>query len=870
VADVPGSGLLDLADAALGAADACQLGPDGFARNETRFVFSCDPNDKVGSSGVGTAQFISGDVPTPYTVFFENKPDASAPAQDVVITDQLDLSRLDVATFQLGPIRFGDHTVVPPPGRSEFNTDVDLRPDKDLIARIQARLDKDTGLLTWRFASIDPDTLLPTEDPLAGILPPNGDAGEGEGNVLFTVRPRTGLTSGTTIENAARIVFDTNAPIDTPVWRNTIDDAAPVSRVESLPPVVGTETFLVQWSGVDAHSGIANFTVLVSEDGGPFQVWQRNTTEVSAPFDGRHGRSYAFYSQARDLTGNLEAAKAAEASTRVEVDPGDRTPPSVSCPAGPAVPAEPGRTTAVASYPLATATDDRPGVTVRCAPPPGSSFALGATEVTCTATDGAGNTAACVFAVTVVDTEPPLVAAPPDRAAEATSAAGAVVSDDVLGSPSAADNAPGVTVVRSGVPAGNLFPIGTTSIVHTAIDLAGNAASALQRVTVVDTTPPTITIDAPVAEARYGVGQVVAARYACADTASVAVACAGTVADGDEIDTATAGRKTFTVTATDAAGNVATRAVAYSVGYSLAFTSARSGNGDIHVMNGDGSGLRVVAAHSAVDFDPALSPDGSRVAFVSARSGAGDIYVAGTEGGPAVPVASHVAPDLDPTFSPDGSRLAFVSYRSGGGDIYLADADGSGLVRLTDSGHPDFDPVFSPDGTRVAFVSTRSGHGDLYVVNTDGSGLRRLTTGAGLERTPAFSPDGTRIAFVSMGTGLGDVYVVNVDGTGLRRLTHHLAPDLAPRFSPDGTKLVFTSGRSGFGDVHVMDADGTNVRALAGHPALDLQPMFGAAGEIAFVSQRAGRGDVYVVQLDGTGLRNLTDHPAADGDLDWR
>jgi hypothetical protein len=48
-----------------------------------------------------------------------------------------------------------------------------LRPAKDLIARIHAKLDVETGLVTWRFASIDPATGEPTTDPVAGFLPPN-------------------------------------------------------------------------------------------------------------------------------------------------------------------------------------------------------------------------------------------------------------------------------------------------------------------------------------------------------------------------------------------------------------------------------------------------------------------------------------------------------------------------------------------------------------------------------------------------------------------------------------------------------------------------------------------------------------------------
>jgi hypothetical protein len=290
----------------------------GSGSRETLCVGSIDPNMIIGPSGVGDERHITGEAPLSYAVYFENKPDATAPAQDVVVTDQLDVEKYDLDTFTLGGIGFGDTRVEVPADLQEFERDVDLRPAKNLIARIHASLDKRTGLVTWRFASIDPATGEPTTDPLAGFLPPNRNAPEGEGFVIFNVRAKKSLPSGAEIKTSADIVFDTNPAINTGEWSNRVDNVKPESRVAPLPAEQLSSDFLVEWAGSDAHSGIANYTVYVSVDDEPFAVWLQNTPDTKAVFNGQVGHTYRFYSRGRDRTGNLEASKtAAEASTTV-------------------------------------------------------------------------------------------------------------------------------------------------------------------------------------------------------------------------------------------------------------------------------------------------------------------------------------------------------------------------------------------------------------------------------------------------------------------------------------------------------------------------------------------------------------------------
>lgn len=109
--------------------------------------------------------------------------------------------------------------------------------------------------------------------------------------------------------------------------------------------------------------------------------------------------------------------------------------------------------------------------------------------------------------------------------------------------------------------------LGANVFTVNATDNVGNSATQAANYTVEDTIAPTVIVAAPDDGAVYGVGQAVNASYSCADNAggSGVKTCAGTVVNGQPIDTQSAGAKSFTVTASDNAGNSASKTVSYTV-----------------------------------------------------------------------------------------------------------------------------------------------------------------------------------------------------------------------------------------------------------------------------------------------------------------
>lgn len=274
---------------------------------------SIDPNDKFGPMGDGSAAHFMRPAAMQYRIAFENQPTASLPAAEVVVTDQLDATKVDLATVSLGDINFGSHTIPVPAGLKSYATVYAI--DATMSVRVQGSLNAATGMLKWTFTTIDPLTKLPPSDPTLGFLPPDSDGAKGQGYVNFTVALLPALANGTVVSNQASVVFDTNPAILTPTWSNTIDTSIPTSRVQTLTGKPGTMDFDVNWSGTDTGSGVAAYTVYVSDNGAAYAAWQTSTAATSATYTGVSGHSYAFYVRASDGAGNSEAAKSAAEAT---------------------------------------------------------------------------------------------------------------------------------------------------------------------------------------------------------------------------------------------------------------------------------------------------------------------------------------------------------------------------------------------------------------------------------------------------------------------------------------------------------------------------------------------------------------------------
>ena len=139
------------------------------------------------------------------------------------------------------------------------------------------------------------------------------------------------------------------------------------------------------------------------------------------------------------------------------------------------------------------------------------------------------------------------------------------------------DGGPGVLVnalsqVPPGAPVQQAQVVVTGDQIHTlvfhAVDVGGRTSPDVTMQIKIDQAAPTISVATPTTT-TYTLNQTVAAGYSCTDVLSGVATCQGTTTNGLPIDTASTGTKTFTVHATDTAGNGADTSVTYQVGYAI-------------------------------------------------------------------------------------------------------------------------------------------------------------------------------------------------------------------------------------------------------------------------------------------------------------
>lgn len=194
---------------------------------------------------------------------------------------------------------------------------------------------------------------------------------------------------------------------------------------------------------------------------------------------------------------------------------------------------------------------------------------------------------------------------------------------------------------------------------------------------------------------------------------------------------------------------------------------------DIFRANLKGEIIDTLTTTPGYDAEATVSPDGKKIVFTSMRTGDLELFIMDIDGSNVVQVTDELGYDGGAFFSPDGKQLLFrasrpktdeeiTKYKSllarglvepTNMELFLVNVDGTNLHQITDLGNANWAPYFHPSGEKIVFSSNhKSERGfpfNIYMINPDGTGLEQVTFDDTFDSFPMFSYDGKKLVFSS-------------------------------------------------------------------------------------------------------------------------
>lgn len=326
-----------------------------------------------------------------------------------------------------------------------------------------------------------------------------------------------------------------------------------------------------------------------------------------------------------------------------------------------------------------------------------------------------------------------------------------------------------------------------------------------------------------------------------------------------------------------------------------------SSGGDIWTVPASGGDARLLISNPATERRPFFSPDGSRIAFTSTRSGNGDIYVLTLRSGDLERITFDDGLDLLDGWSRDGKYLYFSSTSrdiAGNNDVFrVSSSGGTPNAVAGDRYANEYWSSESPDGKTLAITARgrvsadwwRKGHShidesEIWLVRGAAPGegtpsYSPITTGGAKSEWPMWSGDGSTLSYVSDRSGAQNLWSRPASGGPEKQLTSFSSGRvLWPAASLDGSSIVFERD---FG-IWVYDRAASSahqvsisLRGVPAGPSIDHLTLTNGIRELA-LSPDAKKvafvvhGDVFAASSkDGGDAVRVTSTAGTEGQIKW-
>lgn len=320
----------------------------------------------------------------------------------------------------------------------------------------------------------------------------------------------------------------------------------------------------------------------------------------------------------------------------------------------------------------------------------------------------------------------------------------------------------------------------------------------------------------------------------------------------------------------------------------IAFVSG----GDIWSVSSSGGTAQLLVSHPATEARPLFSPDGKKLAFTSNRTGGGDVYILNFETNDLQRLTFDSAPESLDAWSRSGEWIYFSSNATdiaGMNDIFRVRASGGTPLPVSaDRYTNEFGAALAPDDT-LAFTARgisnsqwwrngRSHIDESEIWLKKDAAYEKITDAGAKQLWTMWSADGSRIYFVSDRSGAQNVWTLPLKGQAKQLTNFTDGRVLWANISADGKQIVFERDFQ----IWQMDTGGgkpsripITLRGTAANPLAERVNLSTQIREFAVSPDGkkvalAARGEIFAaLSKEANEAVRITDTPAPESLVGW-
>ena len=251
---------------------------------------------------------------------------------------------------------------------------------------------------------------------------------------------------------------------------------------------------------------------------------------------------------------------------------------------------------------------------------------------------------------------------------------------------------------------------------------------------------------------------------------------------------------------------------------------------------------------------PLYSPDGTKIAFNARVYGNnGEIYIMNADGTGAAPLTNNSVPDLLPNWTSDGSAVVYTRETDAGTQLWRTSLTDRSEKPLVNGAALFGFARLSPDGREAVLHREGDRILNVWKIDVATGGARQLTNDRAGAGFPVWSPDGKWIAYETVRGNDAFLSVMDRNGNHQTVLQTDPGQNWPNSWSPDNRKILFAAFRGGEWNLWWIDRQTREQRKLTNYSSLATYvryPSWSPRGDSIVFEHSTTRGNVFLVDLD--------------------